>query len=125
MHYEGLAGMPRRYYDFSNWESFKMFGGLNEFISLVSMIVFAAQLLFVFNFFYSIWKGRKVTTANPWGQLHWNGQHQSVLVMETGLEKFRKYTGGLMIILKMVKTSSIRPHRLVPMKANTRTRIFI
>jgi cytochrome c oxidase subunit I len=66
MHYEGLAGMPRRYYDFQNWESFKMFGGLNEFISLVSMIVFAAQLLFVINFFYSIWKGRKVTTKNPW-----------------------------------------------------------
>jgi cytochrome c oxidase subunit I len=67
MHYEGLAGMPRRYYDFQNWESFKMFGGLNEFISFVSMIVFAAQLLFVLNFFYSIWKGRKVTSLNPWG----------------------------------------------------------
>ena len=67
MHYEGLAGMPRRYYDFSGWESFKMFGGLNEFISVVAMIVFAAQLLFVLNFFHSIFKGRKVTTANPWG----------------------------------------------------------
>jgi cytochrome c oxidase subunit 1 len=67
MHYEGLAGMPRRYYDFSNWESFKMFGGLNEFISVVALIVFSVQLLFVFNFFYSIFKGRKVTTQNPWG----------------------------------------------------------
>lgn len=66
MHYEGLAGMPRRYYDFSNWESFKMFAGLNEFISFISIIVFAAQLLFVFNFFYSIFKGRRVTTENPW-----------------------------------------------------------
>jgi cytochrome c oxidase subunit I len=73
MHYEGLAGMPRRYYDFSNWESFKMFGGLNQFISFVALIVFATQLLFVFNFFYSIFKGRKVTTANPWGSntLEW------------------------------------------------------
>jgi cytochrome c oxidase subunit 1 len=66
MHYQGLAGMPRRYYDFSNWESFKQFGGLNEFISLVAMIVFAAQLLFVVNFFYSIFKGRKLTSLNPW-----------------------------------------------------------
>ena len=66
MHYEGLAGMPRRYYDFSGWESFKMFAGLNQFISFVSIIVFAAQLLFVFNFFYSIFKGRKVTSENPW-----------------------------------------------------------
>ena len=67
MHYEGLAGMPRRYYDFSGWESFKMFAGLNQFISFVSILVFAAQLLFVFNFIYSIFKGRKVTTQNPWG----------------------------------------------------------
>jgi len=73
MHYEGLAGMPRRYYDYSSWESFKQFGGLNEFISFVAMIVFAVQLLFVFNFFYSMFKGRKVTTQNPWGSntLEW------------------------------------------------------
>jgi len=66
MHYEGLAGMPRRYYDFSIWESFKQFGELNKFISLVSMIVFMVQLLFLFNFFYSIFKGRKLTNTNPW-----------------------------------------------------------
>ncbi|NLR77353.1 cbb3-type cytochrome c oxidase subunit I [Chitinophaga eiseniae] len=66
MHYEGLAGMPRRYYDFSNWQSFKQFGTLNEVISLAAIVVFAAQLLFVLNFFYSIFKGRKLTTLNPW-----------------------------------------------------------
>lgn len=67
MHYEGLAGMPRRYYDFSPWISFNNFQGLNRFISIVSMIVFAVQLLFLFNFFYSIFKGRRVKTQNPWG----------------------------------------------------------
>lgn len=66
MHYEGFAGMPRRYYDYQNWESFKMFGGLNEFISIVAIITYAAQLLFVINFFYSIWKGRRVKDINPW-----------------------------------------------------------
>ncbi|MET6999545.1 cytochrome c oxidase subunit I [Chitinophaga defluvii] len=66
MHYEGMAGMPRRYYDYSNWESFKQFNGLNQFISYVVIMVFAVQLLFVFNFFYSIFKGRKLTTTNPW-----------------------------------------------------------
>jgi cytochrome c oxidase subunit 1 len=75
MHYEGLAGMPRRYYDFSNWESFKMFQGLNEMISVVAIIVFFAQFLFIFNFFYSIFKGRKLTdeTSNPWhsASLEW------------------------------------------------------
>jgi cytochrome c oxidase subunit 1 len=66
MHYEGLAGMPRRYYDFSNWEAFKMFAGLNEFITIAAIIAFAVQILFIFNFFYSIFKGRKVTDPNPW-----------------------------------------------------------
>jgi cytochrome c oxidase subunit I len=73
MHYEGLAGMPRRYYDFSSWQSFKQFGGLNEFITIVAGLVFLVQILFIFNFVYSIFKGRKVTTQNPWGSntLEW------------------------------------------------------
>ncbi|HAD34533.1 MAG TPA: cytochrome c oxidase subunit I [Chitinophagaceae bacterium] len=66
MHYEGVAGMPRRYYDFSNWESFNQFGDLNKMISIAAIIVFFAQLLFVFNYFVSIWKGKKVTDPNPW-----------------------------------------------------------
>jgi cytochrome c oxidase subunit I len=66
MHYEGLAGMPRRYFDYSEWESFKHFTSLNRMISTVAIIVFAAQLLFVFNFIYSIFKGRKVKDPNPW-----------------------------------------------------------
>jgi len=73
MHYEGLAGMPRRYYKYDIWESFKQFGTLNQFISIVAIIVFLTQILFLLNFFYSIWKGRKVTTQNPWGSntLEW------------------------------------------------------
>jgi cytochrome c oxidase subunit 1 len=67
MHYQGLAGVPRRYLDYSNWESFKQFAELNKFISTVAMVVFAVQLMFIFNFFYSIFKGRKVTSVNPWG----------------------------------------------------------
>lgn len=73
MHYEGLAGMPRRYLDYTNWESFNQFAELNKFISTVAMVVFAVQLMFIFNFFYSIFKGRKVTVKNPWGSttLEW------------------------------------------------------
>ena len=67
MHYEGFAGVPRRYMDRSSWVNFSQFGDLNKMITIVSIIVFAMQLMFVFNFFYSIFKGRKVTTQNPWG----------------------------------------------------------
>ncbi len=67
MHYEGFAGMPRRYYDYAGWESFKQFIELNRVISFAAILSFLVQLLFVFNFFYSIFKGRKVTSKNPWG----------------------------------------------------------
>lgn len=67
MHYQGLAGIPRRYLDKSGWVSFNQFGELDKMITVVSIIVFAVQLMFVFNFFYSIFKGRKVISKNPWG----------------------------------------------------------
>ncbi|MBM3922395.1 MAG: cytochrome c oxidase subunit I [Sphingomonadales bacterium] len=67
MHYQGLAGVPRRYLDKSGWVNFNNFRDLDQMITIVTILVFAAQLLFVFNFFYSIYKGRKVRSQNPWG----------------------------------------------------------
>jgi cytochrome c oxidase subunit 1 len=66
MYYEGLAGLPRRYYDFTGWNSFNRFGTVNEVISVAAIFVFGVQMLFVTNFFYSIFKGRRVTVPNPW-----------------------------------------------------------
>ena len=56
MHYEGFAGQPRRYYDYSAWESFKSFSSLNVYISFIVVCALFAQLLFVFNFFVSFLK---------------------------------------------------------------------
>ncbi|MCB0687583.1 MAG: cbb3-type cytochrome c oxidase subunit I [Saprospiraceae bacterium] len=67
MHYLGMIGFPRRYYSFEAFDTFKDFQGLNKFITIGAIVVFAVQLLFVINFFYSIWKGKKQTTRNPWG----------------------------------------------------------
>lgn len=67
MHYLGIAGVARRYYRFDTFQTFSHFGDLNAFITIAAIITFSAQLLFVVNFFYSIWRGRKVTSKNPWG----------------------------------------------------------
>lgn len=67
MHYLGIAGVPRRYYSFDTFDTFRHFGTMNQFITVAAIVVFALQILFVVNFFYSIWKGKKVTTQNPWG----------------------------------------------------------
>jgi cytochrome c oxidase subunit 1 len=106
MHYEGFAGMPRRYYDYSAWESFKQFDSLNAFISVVVIIVFFTQLLFVFNFFISIFKGRRVTSQNPWGAttLEWTTPiHPG---HGNWKEIFLKFTAGRMTI-KMMATEAI------------------
>jgi len=66
MYYEGLAGMPRRYFDFSMWTSFNQFQGLNAVISAVAVVAFSTQLLFVIHFFYSIFWGPRVKDTNPW-----------------------------------------------------------
>ncbi len=67
MHYLGMAGVPRRYYSFDTFDAFKHFGPMNEFITISAIIVFGLQLLFVINFFYSIFRGKKMTERNPYG----------------------------------------------------------
>ena len=66
MHF--MTGLPRRYYSYANFDTFNNFNNLAAFMSVVAIIVFLAQLLFVINFFYSIFKGRKLEGeyANPW-----------------------------------------------------------
>lgn len=65
MHYIGIAGFPRRYYSWTNFEFSNMYTDLNMFVSVAAIITFAAQFIFLFNFFYSMYRGRKAT-QNPW-----------------------------------------------------------
>jgi cytochrome c oxidase subunit I len=65
MHYIGIAGFPRRYYSWTGFDAFNTFTDLNSFISIAAILGFAAQIIFLFNFIYSIFKGRRAT-ANPW-----------------------------------------------------------
>jgi cytochrome c oxidase subunit I len=66
MHYMGLAGVPRRYYSFDTFDAFKDFDATNQFITVAAIVVFGLQMLFVVNFFWSIWNGKKMTNPNPW-----------------------------------------------------------
>jgi len=65
LHYIGIAGFPRRYYSFTGFDFTRSFTDLNTFVSIAAIITFAAQFIFVFNFIYSIFKGRRAN-ANPW-----------------------------------------------------------
>ncbi len=71
-HYIGIAGFPRRYYSFTNFQAFDSFTDLNMLVTVAAFVTFAAQIIFLFNFFYSVFWGRKAT-ENPWGSttLEW------------------------------------------------------
>jgi cytochrome c oxidase subunit 1 len=72
MHYVGIAGFPRRYYAWTGFDSFSQFADLNKFISAAAILAFFAQFIFIFNFFYSIFRGRRAS-QNPWNSttLEW------------------------------------------------------
>lgn len=67
MHFIGMAGVPRRYYSFDGFQAFGDFDGINQFITISAIITFAFQFVFIINFFYSIYRGRKQEEMNPWG----------------------------------------------------------
>lgn len=65
MHYLGIAGFPRRYYTWTGFDTFNIFLNMNSFITIAAILIFFGQLFFLFNFFYSIFRGRRAT-ENPW-----------------------------------------------------------
>src|SRR5690606_32499402 len=58
MHYIGIAGFPRRYYSWTNFDAFSGFTDLNMLVSTAAILTLAAQFIFLFNFFYSMFRGR-------------------------------------------------------------------
>ena len=79
MHFLGLAGVPRRYYNNTAYEEFDVFISVNEMITVFAFIGAIAQMIWAFNFFYSIWRGKKAV-QNPWksNTLEWTAPVEHV-----------------------------------------------
>jgi cytochrome c oxidase subunit 1 len=65
MHFIGLAGLPRRYYTNTNFPLFDDLQNVNVLITTFALIGGAFQLVFLYNFFSSIFYGKK-SVMNPW-----------------------------------------------------------
>jgi len=71
-HFQGLAGVPRRYYSYTEYPMFAEFADLSVFITIAAMVGGIAQVIFAYNFIYSAFRGQK-SSQNPWGSntLEW------------------------------------------------------
>ena len=65
MHFMGLDGIPRRYYAFTEFEFMKEWLSINVIITWAAIVGALAQVAFLWNFFYSIFCGKK-SEQNPW-----------------------------------------------------------
>jgi cytochrome c oxidase subunit 1 len=65
MHFLGMAGLPRRYYTNTAFPLFDDLQDVNVLVTMFAIIGAAFQLVFLWNFFYSIFKGKRAP-MNPW-----------------------------------------------------------
>src|SRR4051812_46739045 len=65
MHYEGMAARPRRYSQLTEVAWLQHLMPVERFITYAAIITIAAQLIFVFNLFWSMFKGKRASD-NPW-----------------------------------------------------------
>ena len=73
MHMLGSGGMMRRLYDPLQYPHLQDMQDTNVLISVAALALFTVQLLFAFNFIWSLFRGR-TATANPWqaNSLEWS-----------------------------------------------------
>jgi cytochrome c oxidase subunit 1 len=65
MHYLGLVGHPRRYSSAESSPFLQTLLPIHNFITIAAMITIGAQIIFLINLVWSLWKGKKAD-VNPW-----------------------------------------------------------
>jgi cytochrome c oxidase subunit 1 len=66
MHFMGMVGQPRRYADGDTFNFLASMQPVQKFITYAAFVTAAAQFIFLLNFLWSLWKGKKADGINPW-----------------------------------------------------------
>ena len=79
MHFIGMAGLPRRYYTNSNFPLFDDLADTNQIITMFAIMGATVQLVFLYNFIYSMFYGKKAP-QNPWKSttLEWTASQKHI-----------------------------------------------
>jgi len=72
MHFMGIDGVPRRYYAFTEFPFMEKWVSVNLLITWAAIVSGVGQVAFLWNFFSSIWCGKRAP-QNPWNSntLEW------------------------------------------------------
>lgn len=65
LHFVGLAGLPRRYYTYTNFPIFDDLQDIQVIVTIFAIVGALFQIVFFWNFFYSIFFGKRAP-QNPW-----------------------------------------------------------
>jgi cytochrome c oxidase subunit 1 len=65
MHLLGAAGHPRRYSELTGVQYVAAMAPLQRFITLAAVVTIAGQIIFLFNLFWSMFRGKRAE-SNPW-----------------------------------------------------------
>ncbi len=65
MHILGAVGFPRRLADPYHYETFRHLQPMNQFMTICAIAMVATQIIFILNFFYSLFFGPR-SGRNPW-----------------------------------------------------------
>jgi cytochrome c oxidase subunit 1 len=66
MHFLGLAGHPRRYFDSTAVTFLQQLQPVHVFITIGAIVTISAQLLFLYNIIVSLIAGKEAKEENPW-----------------------------------------------------------
>lgn len=92
MHIIGVVGHPRRYYDSTLYRTWADLQPFNQFMTICAICMGLTQLIFLGNFFYSLFWGKKAG-RNPWNSntLEWtapsppgHGNFESIPIVRRG-----------------------------------------
>lgn len=79
MHFVGMAGVPRRYYENTAFPMFDELTNVQVLMTVFALIAGLAQLIFVYNFISSIFYGKR-GPQNPWNSatLEWTAPQEHI-----------------------------------------------
>ena len=96
MHIAGIAGNPRRYADFTNFEFLKPLFQIHQFMTAAAFVTALAQLIFLYNLVSTLLTGARVPRAAAMPQPSVTGQASESTGLFAGLAAITMFFAALL-----------------------------